>query len=543
MKAVNKTSVQTILTGATVISMEDPVRAEQLDIAIGDGTIAAVGTREEIARLTQAETKIIDVSGRTVMPGLIDSHNHMTLFGHNLEALNLGPSRIGSIRQLLSRLRQRAAETGPGDWIKAWGMDETRLKEGRYPTRAELDQACPHNPLSIMRICMHVMIVNSRAMQLAGICDGTADPPGGQLVRDQDGRPTGVLFELGAMNLVSQVIPNPDVEACANALKMASDVYVSEGITMACEAGAGWTGNPYEVAGFQTAWQRGQLTLRICMGVMESTYNLFPKDRGTGLFSGFGNDALWIGPIKFVADGGIGARTAYMSTAYEGSDYCGVLAEEPQSLKQRMEAAHLAGFQISVHAIGDKTIDIVLGIYEDILLRHPKKDHRHRVEHVSVIRPDFVDRMSRLGLIAVVQPGFLYYLGDSWIANIGPARIENSVAIKTMIENNIMVAASSDRPVTDGNPWYIIWSAVQRKSISGQDLSSSQCIDISQALQLYTVNGAYANFAEDRLGTISPGKYADLIVLDQNPLAIDVQAIKDIRVMKTLIGGKVVFDR
>lgn len=543
MKGVAKTRIQTVLTGAMVITMEDPVGAEQMDIAIGDGTITAVGTRKEIARLTQAETKIIDVSGRTVMPGLIDSHNHMTLFGHNLRALNLGPSRIGSIEQLLSCLYQRAAETKPGDWIRAWALDETRLKEGRYPTRAELDQACPQNPLSIMRTCMHVMIVNSHAMQLAGIGEGSADPPGGQLVRDQEGRPTGVLFELGAMKLVSQVISNPDAEACASALKMASDIYVSEGITMACEAGAGWTGNPYEVAGFQTAWQRGQLPLRICMGVMESTYNLFPKDRGTGLFSGFGNDELWIGPIKFVADGGIGARTAYMSTAYEGSDYCGVLAEEPQSLKQRMETAHLAGFQISVHAIGDKTLDIVLGIYEDILSRHPKKDHRHRVEHVSVIRPDLVDKMSRLGLIAVVQPGFLYYLGDSWIPNIGPARIKNTVAIKTMIENHIMVAASSDRPVTDGNPWYIIWSAINRKSINGESLSPSQCIDVSQALKLYTINGAYTHFAEDRLGTISPGKYADLIVLDRNPLAIDMQEIKDIRVMKTLIGGKVVFDR
>lgn len=486
---------------------------------------------------------MIDLSGKTVIPGLIDSHNHMTLFGHNLGTLNFGPSHVHSIEELLTQLRQHASMKKPGEWIQAWALDESRLKEGRYPTRAELDEACPDHPVRISRTCMHVMIVNSLAMDLAGIGKDCPDPPGGQLVRDEQGRPTGVLFELGAMNLVGRVIAIPDAAACADALKRASDVYVSEGITMASEAGAGWYGNPYEASGFQVAWQSGRLTPRICMGLMESTYRLFPKDKGTGLFSGFGNDHLWIGPIKFIADGGIGARTAFMSKAYEETDYCGVLAEDPKSLKARMEIAHLAGFQISVHAIGDKTIEIVLDIYNDILSRHPKKNHRHRLEHVSVMRPDLLDRMSRLGLIAVVQPGLIYYLGDSWMSNLGPVRTDSTVAVKTMINKGIMVAASSDRPVTDGNPWQIIWSAVNRKTINGKDFNPNECINVGQALKLYTINSAYAHFVEDRLGSISPGKYADLIVLDRNPLEIDPTKINQICVEKTIIDGKIVFER
>ncbi len=542
MKAARKVRIKTILTGGVVITMEDPVEAHELDIAISDGLIFAVGTREEIAGLKEADTKIIDVGGQTIMPGLIDSHNHMTLFGHNLKAVNLSPSHISNIEELLYSLRKRAEETKPGDWIKAWAMDETRLAEKRYPTKAELDEACPNNPVSIMRTCMHVMIVNSRAMELAGITATCSNPPGGELVRDEQDCPNGILFELGAMNLIDKAIPHATPESCADALERASGVYVSEGITTTSEAGAGWTGNPNETAGFQVACQRGQLTPRVCMGIMESTYNLFPKDKGTGLFTGFGNDALWIGAIKFVADGGIGARTAYMSKPYEGSDYCGVLAEDPASLKERMEIAHKAGFQISVHAIGDKTIEIVLDIYEDILSRYPRHDHRHRIEHMAVSRPDLLDRMKKLNITAVVQPGFIYYLGDSWISNIGTERLKNTVAIKTMMEKGITVAASSDRPVTDGNPWYIMWAAVVRKTIGGNTISPEEYISVQDALKLYTVNGAYSHFAEDRLGTIRSEKYADLIVLDQNPLAIDPTLLKDIQVKKTFINGELVFE-
>lgn len=532
-----------ILTGGTVITMEDPVKSYIRDIAVSGSKIMAIGSSEEILVLKSEETKIVDVVGNTIMPGLIDCHNHMTSYGHNLGYVDLSPSIVKNISQLLECLKSRASETNFGEWIKAWALDETKLEEKRYPTLKELDEACPNHPVSIKRTCGHVLIVNSRAMKEAGIKSDSPNPHGGELVRDANGHPSGILYELAAMNLVNNIISYPTPEECANALALSSIVYASEGLTTVSEAGAGWTGNPNEVAGFQIAWQRDQLMPRVCMGLMESTYSLFPKDRGTGLFTGFGDDELRIGAIKFVADGGIGARTACTSRPYEETDYCGVLAEEHESLRQRMEVAHNAGYQISVHAIGDKTIEMVLDIYEDILLKYPKVNHRHRIEHVAMSRPDLLDRMSKLNLIAVVQPGFIYYFGDSWISNIGLERFKNTIPLKTMIQKGIMVAGSSDRPVTDGNPWPIIWSAVNRQTFDGKSVCSEECISIEDALKLYTVNGAYTHFAEDRLGTLSPGKYADMIVLDADPLSIDPANIKDIKVQRTFVGGKEVFKR
>jgi len=543
MKVEEKRRIETILTGGVVITMEDPVEAREMDIAVSEGIIVAIGTREEIAAFKNVDTQIIDITGQTVMPGLIDSHNHMSLFGYNLKAVNLSPSHVKNIGELLESLKARAATTEPGGWINAWALDETKLEEKRFPTLKELDVVCPNNPISIMRTCMHVMLVNTMALELAGITEDSPNPSGGELGRDNQERLNGLLLELGAQNLVSAVIPKPTPEECADALGRASEVYLSEGLTMASEAGAGWTGNPNEVAGFQIAWQRDQLMPRVCMGLMESTYNLFPKDKGTGFFTGFGDDELRISAIKFVTDGGIGARTAYMSKPYKGSDYCGILAEEPESLKARMEEAHKEGFQISVHAIGDRSIEMVIKIYKELLSKYPRKNHRHRIEHVAVSRPDLLDQMSELGLLAVVQPAFIYYLGDSWIDNIDSDQLKNTVAIKTMQKKGITVVGSSDRPVTDGNPWYAIWAAVTRRTMNGNVITPDECISIQDALKLYTVNGAYAHFIEDRLGTLSVGKYADMIVLDANPLSIDPVNIKDIKVHRTFIGGKEVFKR
>jgi len=543
MRTMESRYADMILTGGTVITMEDPVKSSVLDIAVRGSEIMAIGSREEISVFKRRGTRVIDLSGKTIMPGFIDCHNHMTSYGHNLGYVDLNPSSVKNISQLLESLKIRASKTKPGEWVKAWALDETKLKENRYPTLHELDEACPNHPVSIKRTCGHVLIVNSRAMKEAGIRNDSPDPRGGELVRDAEGHPNGVLFELGAMNLVNNVISYPTAAECANALALASVVYASEGLTMVSEAGAGWTGNPNEVAGFQIACKNGQLIPRVSMGFMESTYNLFPQERGSGLFTGFGNDELQIGPIKFVADGGIGARTACMSKPYEGSDYCGVLAEDSKSLRQRMEVAHKAGFQISVHAIGDKTIEMVLDIYEDILLRYPKANHRHRIEHVALPRPDLLDRMSKLNLIAIVQPGFIYYLGDSWFSNVGLERFYDTVPLKTMIQKGIVIAGSSDRPVTNGNPWPIIWSAVKRRTFDGRSCGLKECLSVEEALKLYTINGAYTHFAEDRLGTLTPGKYADMIVVDANPLYIDADDVKDITVERTFIGGKEVFRR
>ena len=206
-----------------------------------------------------------------------------------------------------------------------------------------------------------------------------------------------------------------------------------------------------------------------------------------------------------------------------------------------MLQAHNAGFQISVHAIGDRTLDMVLTAYESILSRFPRS-HRHRIEHVSLCRPDLIERLSRLGLIAVVQPSFLYYLGDSFISNLGQERVRHTIPIKSMLKKGVIVAGSSDRPVTEGNPWTGIWSAVNRTTVTGKSINGDECLSVPEALKLYTCHGAYANFTENRSGTLSPGKHADLVVLNRNPLEINPAELKDVQVQMTMINGRVVYE-
>jgi predicted amidohydrolase YtcJ len=540
MKETRRRLADVIFSGGAVITMEDPIVARHKDLALANGHILAIGDRGKLSDLERPETRIIDVKNKTLMPGLIDSHNHMVRFGENLQLVEVSPSKVNSLEDLLAMLKDRAADTPTGKWVRAWGYDDTRLKERRHPTTKDLDRVCPNHPVSVMRTCMHVMAVNSLALKMAGITSETPDPEGGEIGRDENGQPNGLLLELGAMNLVNRLIPYPNPGDCAQLLKAASEVYVSEGLTMVTEAGAGWSGNPNEAAGFQIAWQSGDLTPRVSMGLMEETYILFSEKGGTGLFTGFGDNYLWIGPAKFVADGGVGPRTAALTQPYEDSDYCGFMCEDPESLTKRMEQAHKAGFQISVHAIGDQTIDMVLTAFESVLARHPGP-HRHRMEHVMVCRPDLLPRIRKLGIICVVQPAFLYYLGDAFIKNLGQERMRYTMPIKSMIENGIVVAGSSDRPVTEGSPWTAIWSAVNRTTVTGRHLNTEESLTVAQALQLYTCKGAYLNYVENRLGTLSPGKLADIIVLDENPLEIDPERLKDIHVSMTFINGKEVY--
>jgi len=539
---IEPVSADVIFSGGLVITMENQVEAQPLDVAVANGRILELRNRGNWTDLKGPETSVLDVNGKTLMPGLIDSHNHMGLYGQNLDGVDVSPGKVETLEDLVDKVKNKAGHTPPGQWIKAWGYNDSYLKEKRHPMKEDLDRACPNHPVKVMRTCMHAMAVNSIALKMAGICEKTPDPEGGRIGRDRDGKPNGILYEIGAMDLINRLIPEPDPEDCARFLKLASDVYVREGLSMVTEAGAGWSGNPNEAAGFQVASRSQRLMPRVSMGLMEKTYKLFPKDGGLGLFTGFGDDFLRMGPIKFVADGGTGARTAALSKPYEGSDFCGFMCEDPESLTKRMEEAHRSGFQISVHALGDVTIDRVLGAYESILSRHPRP-HRHRIEHLVVCRPDFIPRLKKLGLIAVVQPAFFYYLGDGMAENIGQERISFMKPIKSMLDQGVVVAGSSDRPVTEGNPWVGMWAATQRTTFAGQCLGPEERISTGEALKLWTINGAYANFAEDRVGSLSPGKFADIVVLDENPLGMDSAELKNIKVNRTFINGQEVYRR
>ena len=529
-----------LVQGATVITMEEPVKAENLDLAIGGGRILAVGQAGDLDGLRGPETKILDAGGKVVAPGLIDSHNHMLTFGRQLRDVDVSQDAVSNMDELCRAVAERAARTPAGEWVKAWGYQEKDLAEGVAPLRKFLDKAAPEHPVAIIRACGHVLAVNSRALELAGIAEDTPDPEGGELGRDENGRLDGLLKELGAMKLVNRLMPLADAKGCADQLGAASKVYASQGLTTVCEAGAGWTGNPQEVPGFQLACREGRLLQRVCLGVMETSYRILGEQGGLGLASGFGDEKLWLGPAKFVADGGIGARTAAMNSPYEGSDYLGVMCEEAGDLAGRMGKMHDAGWQISVHAIGDRTMDMVLDCFSEILKNNPKP-HRHRIEHASLCPPEQMKRVAELGLTVVVQPAFLYYQADSYVTNLGDERMAYVKPVRSMLEAGITVAGSSDRPVTEGNPWIGIWSALNRTTLGGYRVAPDQAVDRIQAMRMWTKTASWVNLAEDRIGSLAPGKLADFIVIDRNPLECPLEEVAATRVLQTYLGGKEVF--
>jgi predicted amidohydrolase YtcJ len=528
------------IKNGTVITMEDPVQARQLDIAVKEGLILAVASPGTLADLIGPGTLVLDARDQVILPGLIDSHNHMALFGSNIDSVEVSPKKVSSMTDLIAAIAERASQTPPGKWVTAWGYDDTRLFEGRHPTRKDLDRASPENPVRLMRTCMHNTVVNTLALKIAGVDKNTPDPLGGEIDRDDSGLPTGRLKEIGAMNLVNRVIPHFSPHEVARHLELASKIYASQGLTQLCEAGAGWTGNPHEASAFQLARKKGKLFQRVCLGLMEKTYRLHPEQAGTGLFTGFGDRFLWLGAAKFIGDGGIGAQTAALRKPYSGSNNCGMLCEEPESLSKRMKAAHLGDFQISIHTVGDRAMEVVLDLYESLLKAHPRP-HRHRLEHAAVCPPEFIERMAHLSLTPVVQPAFLYYLGDSFVENLGPERIGNIIPVRDMIEMALPVSGSSDRPVTEGNPWTGIWSAVARTTKGGKPIAPEQCVHVEHALKMWTINGARANYAEAFTGTITPGKFADLIWIDRNPLDCETDQLRSITVSKTFIDGKQVY--
>ena len=529
-----------LIKGGKVITMDEPVLARELDIAVADGRFAAVAPAGDMDGLKGPETQVVDARGRVVMPGLIDSHNHMVLFGKQLQDVEVSPNTVSNLDELCRAIAERAAQTPPGQWVKAWGYDNTRLAENAHPTRDVLDRAAPDHPVSLMRTCMHVMAVNSKALELASITDDQPDPEGGEFRRDENGRPNGILNELGAMSMIHKVMPLADPKECSRQLALASEVYAAQGLTTVCEAGAGWNGNPNEAAGFQMARDQGLLRQRVCLGMMETAHRLLAGDGGLGFYSGFGDGRLWLGAAKFVADGGIGARTAAVSQAYEGSDYYGVMCEEAGSLARRMARVHRAGWQISVHAIGDRTIDMVLDCFQKLLEDDPRP-HLHRIEHAAICTPAQLERIAKLGLALVVQPAFLHYLGDSFHENLGDHRMGLVIPVRSMLERGIMVAGSSDRPVTEGNPWTGIWSAMVRTTVGGVRISPQEAVDRVQALKMWTSSAAQLVLAKDALGAIAPLKKADFILIDRDPLECAEEDVAHTKVLQTYVGGKEIF--
>lgn len=515
----------TRLTNARFLTM-DPDHPVAHDLGIWRGRIA--GLDEAVTSLPARE--VIDLQGATVLPGFIDAHVHLAWTGLKESTLSIaGHTRVDDVLAVVEEAA--AAQTSAGAWLDLVGYDQRAL--GRHLTAAELDQVGHGHKAYILHDSGHGCVVNSAVLDLL-----PADLP----------HENGFLAE-GAMGAARALRLPYSQQELAEAIGRAARTCLSEGITACAEAGIGGTlfgHSPVELGAYQLAREQGLLPLRTQLMVSADRLHPvaahaadgIPRALDLGLRSGFGDDRLSVGALKIYTDGGMMARTAALSGPYEGLGHTGQLQDDPDTLANTIVDGHLAGWQLAVHAIGDRAADIALDALERAQRLRPRPGARHRIEHAGLIRPDQLPRFAQLGLSAVVQPNFLRYFGDDYAAIMGEARAPWLYRGKAFLDHGVPLVGSSDRPVADGSPLRAVQFMVERTSESGQVIGPAEAITVDEALYAYTAAGAHACHWERNLGTLTPGKRADLTVLADDPRSVEVYRIGDIEVVATYLDGR-----
>jgi predicted amidohydrolase YtcJ len=515
---------ETVILNANVITIDSKhPRAEA--IAICNGRIIAVGSNTRIRKYICKETRIVDARNKTVVPGFVDCHVHMTGFGQFLETLDL--RNTTSIKEVQRKLRNYARENHGKSWILGGRWDEERFTENRYPTRWDLDAAVQDKPVFLLRVCGHVAVANSKALQLAGLTEKSKIEHGSIDLDIATGNPTGILRE-NALQLVWKAIPKPSQKEMEKTCLLACKRAIEAGLTC-----VHWiVSSSSEIKALQKLLAEGKLPLRVYLGIPVA---LLDPLASLGLITGFGNDMVKIGFVKILADGSLGGHTAALKKPYADKPGTnGMMLYAQKELDRLVLKAHEADLQLAVHAIGDRAMEKVLEAYEKALNKCPSKNHRHRIEHCSVLNPNLIKRMKRLDIIASVQPHFVF--SDFWVVDrVGKKRARWVYPFKTLLKQGIVVAFGSDCPVEPIDPILGVWSAVTRKDFPEERLS------LEEALQTYTLNAAYASFDEDKRGTIEAGKLADLAILSADLTRIRADEIRNLKVEMTIVDGKIAY--
>jgi len=513
------------IVGGTLIDGTGRPPVKDSAVVIDDGRIVAVGKRGET--VIPAGAEVIDASGRTVLPGLIDTHTHFLGLGiRMIQFIDL--SATASIAEAVELVRTRVAETPRGRWVIGRGWDDSKWEERRYISKEDLDPISPHHPVMLTRVCGHLITLNSKALELAGITRDTPDPPGGRIDRGPEGEPTGVLRD--ARHLVSKVVPPVTEEIALEGLRRACDHALSLGCTGVHEAGL----DAFGVRVYQLALDRGLLKVRAFLMIRGDPAIKAASE--LGVRTGFGDEMVRLGSAKLIIDGSLGARTAALFEPYEDDPSTkGLLTVKPEELTERVKAAHRIGMQVAVHAIGDRGIEHAINAIAEALREAPRKDHRHRIEHCEVLTAGQIERIRELGIIVSVQPNFVGEWsgpGGMYEARLGSRRLRGNNPYRLLLDEGIRVAFGSD--CMPFNPLYGLWSAVNHPIRKSR-------ITLEEAVRCYTLDAAYASFEEDMKGSVEPGKLADITILDGDLTETPADQIKDVPVLMTIVGGRILY--
>ena len=524
---------ETIIRNANIITI-DPRRPRAQALAISHGRFVAVGDNDSVTRLSGPNTKVLDLTGKTVLPGFIDAHIHVLSSG--IRHVMAADCDLRSIAAIQDALRDQADTIPAGQWVQGFKFDDTKTTESRFLYREDLDAVSINHPIMVAHRAGHIYYLNSRALEAAGFHNETPDPPGGRLGRDATtGELNGVVYERAIEPVQDGLIPSDTPEVCRQGLKRICQMLTEAGLTSVHDARV--TGD--QLTTYQEGKDNGELTLRV-YALMHHPH--FPALRETGVKTGFGDSRLRLGGIKMVADGAIAARTAYLSKPYVGSpDDFGILAMTAEETENQVMDMHRAGFQVCIHANGDLAIDMVLTAYEKAQAAFPRANARHRIEHCTLVDPELLRRMKALGCVATPFCTYVYHHGEK-MRFYGEERLQWMFAQRSFLDNGVVSTGATDYPPGPFQPLLGIQSCVTRTDSSGRLWGPNQKISVEEALKIYTINGAYASFEEDTKGSIEVGKLADLVVLGQDPTRVDPMGIKDIPVERTIVGGKTVYE-
>ena len=511
--------MQYLIEGADIYTLDSKDRVVQA-MLVEDGLVKALGGRDEL-KGQYPGAKAVSLDGGAIIPAFNDCHAHIINVGLNLARPDL--RQCASVAEIQDTLRAWAAQNPQAEWIFGRAYDQNNLAEGRHITRQELDQTSDGRPIYLYHLSGHAGVTSSLALEAAGITDDTPDPPDGVIVRDEAGHATGLLLE-EAMLMAKNAMPQPSQEAMTQAIYNAGVFFAERGILAASDA---YTGKVYgmeaEWRAYAGALERGSKVRTTLMVHVEAAMKEGWMER-SGVELPATHPELRLGAMKIMADGALSSRTAAMHDPFEDQDTTGILIYPPEELVDLIVKSHVGGWQVAVHGIGDRAIDICLDGVEKGQSLAPRDDARHRIEHCMVMTPAIMDRLQALKVYACAQPEFMYWLAHAYKKGLG-ARAENLMPYRSWMNRGIPQCYGSDQPVTPGDPIVGWRAAVDRKGRDGTVLGPDECLDPITALKFFTQGSAEATF-DTEIGTLEPGKQARFVLLNLKPEEILDPAMK-----------------
>jgi predicted amidohydrolase YtcJ len=537
--------VRLLLKNGPVLTMSG-TDAPDSAVAVGaDGRIIAVGATDQVANVAGQADRVIDLRGRTLIPGFFDCHMHLLWLGRNLSNVNLASPPVRDKSDIIRLLRKRLAETPSAEAILGNFYDQNKLPGSQHLTAADLDEVSRDIPVRIEHTSGHAAVVNTAGLRKIGFTRETDNPPGGEIVRDAAGNPTGVLLESASWANLERIVPDPTSPQAAEALGRASDYLLQRGITSATDANTSLNAIDW----YADAAVLDRLRVRTnCMVDWTEVLQQSGEADTPGpdalqpVRAGLDGHRLHVGQAKLFSDGAITTRTCLLSQPFEGApDNVGIARHEEEELREMIRRAHRAGWQIATHAIGDRAIDMVLTAYAEAQRDFTRRRPDHRIEHCMLLDDTLIARLRRQNIWSIGQPEFIACLGDAYYAALGEERTNRLSPYATLDAQNVAQAFSSDCPVVPGAPLDGIRAAIQRRTPSGRVVGPGECLSAETALYAYTAAPAYASRVERDRGTIETGKWGDFAIMSRNPLDTPADEWDSIKVEATIVGGECLY--